>query len=125
MPQTDTPTPVVGSLVCSKNITKLLPCLQCLSEQELWAALAVVWSFAADVDILTRDGLSDAMDQAACLECLNDTELLKAEITVIAYAFADGQPEITQSISALSQQPIHRLKALIVSLMCRSTLQFR
>lgn len=125
MAQTDTPTPVVGSLVCTKNITKLLPCLQCLSEQELWAALAVVWSFAADVDILTWDGLNDAMDQAACLECLSDKELLQAEITVIAYAFAEGQPEIPQSISALSQQPIHRLKALIVSLMCRSTLQFR
>lgn len=111
--------PVANNCTPDK-IIDITPCFQCLTQTEL---LAVIVLCLAELDgyDLSKD-LNTLMEDAACMKCLTDKQMLEGVTAVLANtAIRDGRTmdQIKEDIKCLLCTDPKTLKATIVYLWCK------
>lgn len=111
------------SVAGPKDLPKVLPCLQCLSELQLMMVL--VWELNEISEAYTLPTqLATLFDDSACYTCLSDKQLLQAIVTILAYlAFGreDTVPGVVDDLACLNCANPAQIKAAIVHLIAKWT----
>lgn len=103
--------------VCTpKSLLASSPCLQCVSESDLVAALVGILASAADKTV------AEVLEDSACFKCLSEKEMLQALVTVLGNQFIGdregGVAEVVEDYKCLRCVPKHTLYAAIIYLIC-------
>lgn len=109
------------ALTCTPSgLANAIPCLQCLSEQELMDVLVFILASAAGYSLPTDT--NKVMSDSACFTCLNDKQLMQAAITAIGYEYLERnftEAEGAAAIKCLRCANPKQLKAAVVYLLCK------
>lgn len=88
------------SFVCTpSSLVASSPCLQCLSEKELWAVIVAILALGAGKT------LPQAVEDGACFNCMSRKQMLQALVTLL------GNDILGESISA--QTVIDQMHCLV------------
>ena len=96
------------------ELLKLNPCLPCLSEKELLAALVGIFAAAEE------HAVTDVMKSSACFTCMSKKQLLVGLVSIMGQGLLDRQtvPEIIDDIRCLECASEKQLLAAIMWLLC-------
>lgn len=98
-----------------KSLLDSSPCLACLSEHEMLAALVGVLALAAGKTA------AETMDESKCFTCLSDKQLLQALITKIGNdALGEGNTvqDVIDTFHCLVCATPKQLKAALIQQLC-------
>lgn len=106
----------VAAFTCTPaSLIDSTPCLKCLSEKELLAALVALFAAQADKTV------EEVTEESACYKCLSDKQLLQSLVTILGNTLL-GEGETPSSViedyHCLVCLPEHDLKAALVRLIC-------
>ena len=108
------PNPVAYACTPS-SLLKSEPCIKCLSEKELWAAIVAILAISAGQTAKT------AMNNAACFNCMSEQQMLQGVVTILGNQLlgAGTSPAtVLASMNCLVCASESRLKAAALKLLC-------
>lgn len=91
------------------------PCLQCLSEKELLAALVGILALALDKTF------NQALTESACFTCMSEKQMLQAFVTLMGnYLLGENNTaaDVVEQMHCLVCAPRHQLLAASLYLLC-------
>jgi hypothetical protein len=96
------------------ELLKLNPCLPCLSEKELLAALVGIFAAVEEHEV------AEVMRNSACFTCMSKKQLLVGLVSLMGQGLLDRQtvPEIIDDIRCLECASEKQLLAAIMWLLC-------
>lgn len=97
------------------------PCLACLSEKDLLAALVAITATASRT---YATDLPQLMQDSACFGCLTEKQMFQALVSVFGELLLQDQtvPEVIDNMKCLLCAPRHQLLAAFLYLMCTESL---
>ena len=94
------------------------PCLACLSEKELLAALVGIFAISADLTI------ANVLKNSACYTCLSKKQMLQALVTITGNNLLGQErtvPDVITNIRCLECSNEKQLFAALLYLICNVT----
>lgn len=91
------------------------PCLNCLSEKELWAIIMYAFATANDQTV------AEAFSNSACYNCLGDQKhFLVSLVTIFADEFLTGVsvPDIIEAVKCTECAPEKQIKSALLYEIC-------
>lgn len=106
--------------VCTpSSLLASTPCLACLSEKEMLAAIVGIFAVHADLEVAT------VLKSSACFTCMSKKQMLQALVTILGNQLLGENntvEEIIDSIRCLECSSEKQLLAAILYLICGNTL---
>ena len=119
MARQDYPTPVVQD--CTPNtLLNIYPCMECLTEKELFAVIVYILAYKAGYDL--SEDLNDLMSDSACQSCMTDKQMMEAVASMLAYwagLQSTSMSEIRADVKCLLCAEPRKVKGLLVYLICQ------
>lgn len=108
--------PVPVAYTCTpSSLLASEPCIKCLSEKEMWAAIVAILALNAGKSV------KDAMKDAACFNCMTDSQMLQAALTILGNNLLGETKSLTDVLNlmkCLVCTSEHQLKAAALKMFC-------
>lgn len=91
------------------------PCIKCLSEKEMWAAIVAILALNAGKTPAT------VMREAACFNCMSEKQMLQGALTVLGSQLLGAETTVSAvlaTMNCLVCASESRLKAAALKLFC-------